>query len=305
MALSDEIAAVRDFNRFYTRQIGLLEEGLLKTPYTLGQARLIYEIATRTSAAAIDLARSLDMDQGLLSRMLKALEGQGLVVRSPSSHDQRRSVLGLTDKGAEVFAELDAASAEAVAAWLAPLAQEDRQRLVAAMKELRRLIEGRRTAPVLRDPAVGDLAWVTHRQAVLYASEYGFDWTYEALVARIVSDFASHFDAQRERCWIAEQDGAIVGSVFVVRQSDSVAKLRLLYVEPSARGQGLGANLVGRAVGFAADAGYSDITLWTNSVLVAARRLYEAAGFSLVGEEPHHSFGCDLVGQTWNKRLAD
>ena len=173
------------------------------------------------------------------------------------------------------------------------------------MKELRRLIEGRRTAPVLRDPAVGDLAWVTHRQAVLYASEYGFDWTYEALVARIVSDFANHFDAQRERCWIAEQDGAIVGSVFVVRRSDSVAKLRLLYVEPSARGQGLGADLVRRAVSFAATTGYSDITLWTNSVLVAARRLYEAAGFSLVGEEPHHSFGCDLVGQTWNKRLAD
>lgn len=304
MELSDEIATVRDFNRFYTRQIGLLEEGLLKTPYTLGQARLIYEIATRESAAAIDLARSLDMDQGLLSRMLKVLEGNQIVVRAPSDQDQRRAVLGLTDKGAAVFADLDAASAESVATWLAPLAQEDRERLVIAMAELRRLIEGRRTAPVLRDPAVGDLAWVTHRQAVLYAREHGFDWTYEALVARIVSDFASHFDAVRERCWIAEQDGVIVGSVFVVRQSDSVAKLRLLYVEPGARGQGLGAKLVVRAIGFAADAGYREITLWTNSVLHAARHIYEVAGFSLIAEEPHRSFGRDLVGQTWIKSLA-
>jgi DNA-binding MarR family transcriptional regulator/N-acetylglutamate synthase-like GNAT family acetyltransferase len=305
MPLSEDIAAVRDFNRFYTRQIGLLDEGLLSTPFSLGQARLIYEIATRESPAAVDVARFLGMDQGLLSRILTGLEAQGIVTRAPSDRDQRRAVLRLTQQGSEVFARLDAASADAVAAWLAPLPPADRQRLVAAMRELRRLLTARRTPPVLRPPAVGDLAWVTHRQAVLYASEYGFDWTYEALVARIVSDFITRFEADRERCWIAEQDGAIVGSVFVVSQSESVAKLRLLYVEPSARGQGLGADLVAQAVSFAATAGYSDITLWTNSVLVAARRLYETAGFILVGEEPHHSFGCDLVGQTWNKRLAD
>ena len=303
MPRAEHIAVIRAFNRFYTRQIGLLEDRLLHSPFTLVQARLIYEVATREGVSASDLAADLGMDPGLLSRMLKALVADGILSRLVSDTDQRRAELHLTEAGRAAFARLDAASAQSIGAWLSALSDDESRQLVAAMTQVRRLIERRPSATVLREPAVGDLSLVTHRQAVLYAGEYGFDASYEALVARIVSDFVRDFVPGRERCWIAERDGSIAGSVFVVRQSDTVAKLRLLYVEPAARGEGLGRRLVDEAVGFATAAGYQTMTLWTNSILVAARRLYEAAGFTLVAEEPHHSFGRDLVGQTFEKQL--
>jgi DNA-binding MarR family transcriptional regulator/N-acetylglutamate synthase-like GNAT family acetyltransferase len=304
MPNAEHIAVIRAFNRFYTRQIGLLEDGLLHSPFTLVQARLIYEIATRGGLAASDLSADLGMDAGLLSRMLKTLVAEGIVERLVSDADQRRAELRLTERGHAAFAQLDAASAQSIAAWLSAQSDEECQRIVAAMAELRRLIERRPADIVLRAPAVGDLALVTHRQSLLYAQEYGFDAGYEALVARIVSDFVQNFIPGRERSWIADRAGTIAGSVFVVRQSETVAKLRLLYVEPAVRGQGLGTRLVDEAVRFATAAGYQTMTLWTNSVLVSARRLYEAAGFTLVAEEPHHSFGQDLVGQTFEKSLA-
>ncbi|BDA85044.1 GNAT family N-acetyltransferase [Aureimonas sp. SA4125] len=304
MASNEHIAVIRAFNRFYTRQIGLLEDRLLHSPFTLVQARLIYEIATRRGLAASDLAADLGMDPGLLSRMLKTLVADGIVARLVSDTDQRRAELRLTETGSAAFDHLDAASAQAIGAWLSTRSDEECSRMVAAMTEIRRLVEHQPAAVVLCEPAVGDLALVTHRQALLYAEEYGFDARYEALVARIVSDFVQSFVPGRERCWIADRAGTLAGSVFVVCQSETVAKLRLLYVEPAARGEGLGARLVDEAVCFAAACGYKTMTLWTNSVLVSARRLYEAAGFSLVAEEPHHSFGQDLIGQTWEKSLV-
>jgi DNA-binding MarR family transcriptional regulator/GNAT superfamily N-acetyltransferase len=303
MPRAEHIAVIRAFNRSYTRQIGLLEDRLLHSPFTLVQARLIFEVATREGVSASDLAADLGMDPGLLSRMLKALVAEGILARLVSDTDQRRAELHLTEAGRAAFARLDAASAQSIGTWLSDLSDDESCLLVAAMRQVRRLIERRPSATVLREPAVGDLSLVTHRQAVLYAGEYGFDASYEALVARIVSDFVRDFVPGRERCWIAERDGSIAGSVFVVRQSETVAKLRLLYVEPTARGEGLGGRLVDEAVGFATAAGYRTMTLWTNSILTAARRLYEAAGFTLVAEEPHHSFGRDLVGQTFEKQL--
>lgn len=305
MAIVGDIAAIRDFNRFYTRQIGLLEEGHLKSPYTLGQARLIYEIGTTRAVSASDLSRRLGMDAGLVSRMLKGLEAEGLVARSASRADRRRSELSLTEMGRTAFSALDDASSQAVSAWLAPLPDHRKTALLAAMQEIRRQIEGPdANAPfVLRDPKVGDLAFVAHRQAVLYAREHGFDWTYEALVCEIVASFTRSFDRTCERCWIAERDGETVGSVFVVKQSETVARLRLLYVDPAARGLGLGRRLVAEAVRFATECGYGKMTLWTNDILLSARRLYEAAGFVLVEQEKHRSFGRDLVGQTWDLAL--
>lgn len=303
---AETIAAVRRFNRFYTRRIGVLAEHLVESPFSLAEARLLYELAQREGSSAADLARDLGLDPGHLSRTLQGLEKAGLIARTPDAADGRRSRIDLTAAGRDAFRPLDRQSAEAVAGMLAPLAPHDRARLVAALASVEALLsDAPRAAPalVLRRHQPGDIGWIIHRQGRLYAEEYGWDETYEALVAEILAAFVKSFDATRERAWIAEMDGEIVGSVFLVRQDDAVARLRLLYVEPRARGLGVGRRLVDEVIAFARLKGYRTLTLWTNDVLAAARRIYEAAGFRLVAEGRHRSFGKDLVGQTWELAL--
>jgi DNA-binding MarR family transcriptional regulator/N-acetylglutamate synthase-like GNAT family acetyltransferase len=305
-AADRRIAAVRRFNRFYTRRIGILQEGLLATPFSLTEARVLYELAHRKQAAASVLARDLDLDAGYLSRILKSFEARGLIDRAPSQSDGRQSFLSLTALGQAAFAPLDRRSQEQVGAMLASLGEAEQQRLLASMAEIETLLgeQPRAAAPyILRPHRPGDLGWIVHRHGALYAEEYGWDESFEALVAEIVAQFLRQFDPKRECCWIAERDGEILGSVLVVRESDDVAKLRLLLVEPKARGLGIGRRLVEECLRFARQAGYKRMTLWTNDVLVAARRIYEAAGFRLTAEEAHHSFGKDLVSQTWAREL--
>jgi DNA-binding MarR family transcriptional regulator/GNAT superfamily N-acetyltransferase len=302
----DQIVKVRSFNRFYTRQIGLLNEGLLESEYSLTEVRILYELAHRGPVTAAELGQELGLDRGYLSRMLKRFDSHGLIQRSRSGEDRRQVLLTLTDAGRAAFEPLNRASAEEVAAMLSGLSTSERDRLVQAMATVERLIRGGPEPEIpytLRPHRVGDIGWITHRQGLLYAQEYGWDETFEALVAEIAAAFVKNFDPERERCWVAERGGDIVGSVFLVRQSNEVAKLRLLYVEPSARGLGIGRRLVEECITFARAKGYRILTLWTNDVLVAARTIYQAAGFRLVGEEAHPSFGKDLVGQTWNLDL--
>jgi DNA-binding MarR family transcriptional regulator/GNAT superfamily N-acetyltransferase len=300
------IAAVRRFTRFYTRQIGLLREGLHASPFSLTQARVLYELANRSPATAADVARDLGLDAGYLSRILRGFAQRGLLDRTRSQNDGRESHLALTPAGREAFAPLDRGSHDEVAAMLAPLSEGAQARLVEAMATVEQLLGGRsKAAPpyLLRPHQVGDMGWVVGRHGALYAQEYNWNIEFEALVAEIVAAFIKNFDPRRERCWIAEVDGASVGSVFLVKQSDEIGKLRLLLVEPQARGMGIGARLVAECIRFAGLCGYRTLTLWTNDVLVAARRIYQAAGFRLVQEEKHHSFGHDLVGQNWELDL--
>ncbi|MBA3521458.1 MAG: MarR family transcriptional regulator [Gemmatimonadales bacterium] len=302
--LFPEVAAVRRFNRFYTRQIGVLQEGLLESAFSLSEVRLLYELAHRSRPTASELGRDLDLDPGYLSRLLRALGSRGLIRRRPSETDGRRSLLELTDAGRSAFSDLDARSNAQVGKVLQGLAPSDRARLLGAMASIERLLggnesQGRPRAYLLRPPYPGDLGWVVQRHGQLYAQEYGWDERFEALVAGIVAEFVQGFDPKRERCWIVEGDGENLGCVFVVRSSEYVAKLRLLLVEPAARGSGIGGRLVGECVRFARQARYRKLTLWTNSVLHAARHIYQEAGFTLVREEPQHGFGQDLVGQTW------
>ncbi|MDR7032710.1 bifunctional helix-turn-helix transcriptional regulator/GNAT family N-acetyltransferase [Mesorhizobium sp. BE184] len=299
------VEAVRAFNRFYTRQLGLLDEGLLKSPFSLSEARVLYELAGHRGRTATDLARDLGLDAGYLSRMLKKFEASGLIVREISEADGRQAAINLTEAGQDAFAPLNRSSQEQVEALLSGLSGERRSRLVGAMRTVERLLNpaepGEPGEPyVLRPLQVGDIGWITRRQGMLYAQEYGWDETYEALVAEILVQFVKSYDPEHERCWIAEREGEVVGSVFVVRKSETVAKLRLLYVEPSARGLGIGKRLVEECIAFARSKGYETLTLWTNDILVSARRIYQAAGFVLVDEEKHNSFGKDLVGQTWD-----
>jgi DNA-binding MarR family transcriptional regulator/GNAT superfamily N-acetyltransferase len=306
-APADEaIGAVRRFNRFYTRQIGLLEEGLLKSRFSLTEVRVLYELANREGLTAAALARDLGLDKGYLSRILKRFEAEGLLVRAPAGGRGRRAVLALSETGREAFAPLDAASQKQVAELLQPLAEPQRRQLVGAMTAIERMVGMRQNgaAPfTIRPPRIGDVGWVVHRHGVLYGEEYGWDASFEGLVAEIAGAFLQNADPERERCWIAEWSGAVAGSVFLMRADDETAKLRLLYVEPWARGRGIGRRLVDECLGFARAKGYSTVTLWTNDVLVSARRIYEAAGFKLVREEPHRSFGKDLVGQYWSLAL--
>ncbi len=305
-APDDTVDAVRRFNRFYTRRIGVLDEHLLESPFSLAEARILYELAHRGGVSAAELARDLGLDGGYLSRTLQKLENVGLIARLPDAGDGRRSHIDLTDAGRQAYAPLNAQSASAVADMLAPLGPHDRTRLVAALTTVESLLSDAprdRSALVLRRHQPGDIGWIVHRQGKLYAEEYGWDETYEGLVAEILAAFVRNFDAKRERAWIAEMDGQIVGSVFLVRQDDTIAKLRLLYVEPAARGLGIGARLIDEVIAFARLKGYRTLTLWTNDILASARRLYEAAGFRLVSQGRHKSFGKDLVGQTWELTL--
>jgi len=299
------VEAVRAFNRDYTNVIGVLRGGLLETPFSLAEARVIFELAQPDVTEVSDLRRTLDIDPGYLSRILGRLEGQGLVRRERSGSDARRQVVTLTSGGRRAFRTLDGRSARQVRDLLAEIREEDQGRLVSAMRTIRRvLLEPTRSGEVvLREPSHGDYGWVVGRHGLLYAEEYGWDETFEALVARIVGEHVAERDPLRERAWIAEVDGEPAGCVFCVRRDDRMAQLRLLLVEPWARGMGVGTRLVDECLRFARDAGYTSITLWTNHVLEGARRIYERAGFELVEEERHHSFGHDLVGQNWSSEL--
>jgi DNA-binding MarR family transcriptional regulator/GNAT superfamily N-acetyltransferase len=299
------VATVRSFNRFYTGLIGALREGLLDTPYSLTEARVIFELAQRESAEVAWLRRSLDLDAGYLSRMLARFEADGLITRERSPDDARRQVVRLTEPGRSVYEMLDERSAEDIRGLLAGLTGERRHRLTAALETVQQILGEvpRPRAYVLRPLRPGDYGWVIHRNGLVYAEEYGFDGSYEALVARIVADYIDKRDPDRENAWIAEVDGAPVGCVFCVRKDDTVAQLRLLLVDPSVRGMGIGGRLVEECLRFARAAGYAEIMLWTNDVLADARRIYERAGFELETEDRHHSFGRDLVGQFWRRAL--
>ena len=301
--LDAQIGAVRGFSRFYTRQLGLLEEGLLKTEFSLTEGRALYELAQRDGLTASDLARDLGLDAGYLSRILKKFEARGFLERTASDADGRQSRLTLTASGRAAFAPLDSASRREVGALLQPLSPGERGELVSAMATLQRLLGGAPQPYLLRPHRIGDLGWVASRHGALYAQEYGWDGSFEALVAEIGARFIQNFDPTRECGWIAERSGAVIGSAFVAAESDAVAKLRLVYVEPTARGLGLGRRLVEECIRFAQGAGYRRMTLWTFNVLNPARRLYEGLGFSLRSEEPTHAFGKDMVAENWDMAL--
>lgn len=300
------VAAVRRFNRFYTREIGFLHEHLHDSGFVLSEARVLYELAHCEETTATDLRRETGVDAGYLSRMLRRFEDKGLLARRPSPEDGRQSLLSLTAAGRETFAHLDTAARREVGALIAPLPEDAQERLIAAMAALEAVLGSGRLDParlVLRRHRPGDLGWIVARHGALYAEEYGWDASFEGLAAKVVGEIAENFDPARERFWIAEHDGVRLGSICLVRQSDEVAKLRLLLVEPAARGLGLGRRLVAECIAFARAAGYARITLWTNDVLTTARAIYAKAGFRLVGSEPHRSFGQDLVGETWELDL--
>lgn len=300
------VGAVRRFNRFWTRQIGVLREGYLESPFSLTEVRVLYELAHCEETTASELGEELELDAGYLSRILRGFEKHGLIHKRPSEADGRRRLLRLTERGQEAFAPLDARSRDDVGAMLGGMSIERQEHLVGAMRTIEGLLSARPEPEVpyiLRVHRPGDMGWVVHRHGVLYAREYGWDERFEALVAEIVAQFIQQYNPKLERCWIAERDGEIVGCVFLVRESEEIAKLRLLLVEPKARGLGIGSRLVEECVRFARQAGYRRITLWTNDVLDAARGIYERVGFRLVHEEPHHSFGHDLVGQIWELML--
>jgi len=294
---------VRSFNRFYTRHIGLLRLGYLNSPFSLTEMRALYELAHQEGLTAAALCRELDLDAGYLSRMLKNFEKHGWLQRKRASGDGRQSVLAMTRSGRAIFAPYDAKAHAETAAMLAKLSPDAQRRLMTAMHSIEKLLGSQpepSTPYILRQHQPGDIGWVIHRHGALYTQEYGWDERFEALVAEIAARFIQRFDSKRERCWIAEKDGDIVGSIFLVKKTKSVAKLRLLLVEPSARGLGIGARLVDECIRFARQAGYKKITLWTQNVLHSARRIYQRAGFQLVHEEPNRDLGHDLKAQTWD-----
>ena len=307
--MSEAVAQVRLFNRFYTARIGLLDEHLSASDFTLAEARLLYEIARQSGQTAAELTRLLDIDKAHASRILARLAARGLVeaVASPTHGKQR--LLSLTEAGQQAFVRLEQGTLAQMETLLAPLDTAGRKRLITALREVTTLLDGQDAAGTqhaitLRDPRPGDLGWVIQRQAILYYREYGFDRRFEGLLSEIIGRFVANFDAAGEAAWMAERDGMVVGSVFLVKgDQPEVAKLRMLYVEPSTRGLGVGTRLVEACIDRARALGYRQISLWTNDVLVAARRIYQAAGFRLVQEERHHSFGQDLVGQYWTLDL--
>jgi DNA-binding MarR family transcriptional regulator/N-acetylglutamate synthase-like GNAT family acetyltransferase len=306
--LASQVEAVRRFNRFYTRQIGVLREKLYQSPFSLTEVRVLYELANRQKPTASELSKDLGLDPGYLSRMLRAFEKHGWVRRTTCSEDGRQSLLALTAAGRKAFAPLNARSAEEVQTLLKALPAPEQTRLVDSMSTIEKLLGPPRKVPsqpyVLRSYKPGDLGWVVHLHGVLYSQEYGYDERFEALVAKIVGEFIEYYDPRRERCWIAERNGELAGCVFLVRKSKTVAKLRLLLVEPSARGFGIGKRLVAECVTFARKAGYKKITLWTQSELKAARGIYQASGFHLVDQHRHNSWSRKgFVAEVWEKKL--
>lgn len=300
------VASVRAFNRFYTRRLHLLGTGLLGTPHPLPQARVLYELGQRPITATGDLKLALDLDAGYLSRLLAALEAEGMIERRQSAADARRQEVRLTASGTEAFKDLDERSKQEIRELLERLSDDDQRRVLDAMHALEHAWD-EKPAPrtfTLREPQAGELGWVVARHGALYAREYNFDQSFEALVARIVADHAERGDKSKERAWIADVDGAPVGCIFCTRRDDETAQLRLLLVEPGVRGMGVGARLVEQCVQFAQQAGYTSMTLWTQSILEDAIRLYRRAGFALSAEEAHRSFGRDLVAQTWMRCLS-
>jgi DNA-binding MarR family transcriptional regulator/GNAT superfamily N-acetyltransferase len=306
---TDDIAAFRRFNRMYTSLIGTLDEGMLRTPYSLAEARTIYELATRPDPNAKEIADVLAMDPGYLSRILAKLETAGVLKRKASKHDNRRADLALTPRGKIAFQKLDSLSDDQARGILDNLPPADRARLILSIKTVEDLLaKSDQPVPpfILRPHRIGDMGWIVHQEGIAYAQEFGWDETFEGLVARIVADFIANFDPRIERCWIAEIDHQPVGHIFLVKHPErpDTAKLRLLYVDSAARGKGLGHALVNECVSFARTAGYAKITLWTQSVLAAAHRIYANAGFRMVHQEAHRSFGKDLIGQTWELDLV-
>jgi DNA-binding MarR family transcriptional regulator/GNAT superfamily N-acetyltransferase len=302
------VEAVRRFNRLYTRRIGVLERRYLESPFALTEARVLYELAQAEPVTAAELRQTLGLNAGYLSRLLRGFAVRGLVTRRRSESDGRRRLLSLTPAGRSAYERLDAAAGVEIAALLGELSEPEQRRVVEAMRTIETLLGGEAAAPLpylLRPLRAGDGGWVVQRHGALYAREHGWNEEFEALVAEIVATFLRGHEARRECAWIAERGGAPVGSVFLVRhpEREGVARLRLLLVEPEARGLGIGGRLVRECTRFAREAGYARITLWTNSVLVAARRLYEAEGYRLVASEPYHGFGLDLVGETWELEL--
>ncbi len=308
----DRITAVRRFNRFYTRQIGVLRKNFLDSPYSLAEARVLYEIASRRAPTASDVARTLDLDAGYLSRLLRQFERRGLIRRKTSLRDARQSHLSLTPRGRHAYAPLERRSQRDTATMLERLPPAAQSRLIAAMQTIHGLLDDDGAAPLpqsagaaytLRAPVPGDFGWIVRRHAEIYAREYGWTEPFEGLCAQIVADFANGYDAKRERCWIAEMDGEPVGCIFLVKDSTKLARVRLLLVDPKARGLGLGAHLVDECVRFARRAGYKNITLWTHSVLTAARHIYQKAGFRLTGTERHKSWGKPVTSEFWDLEL--
>jgi DNA-binding MarR family transcriptional regulator/GNAT superfamily N-acetyltransferase len=302
----DRVGAVRRFNRLYTRRIGVLEDGFLGSPYSLTQARVLYELARRPKSTATEIAAELGLDHGYLSRILRDFNKRGLVVKTALPNDRRQSLLSLTAKGRMAFAPLEEHSQEQVGAMLGTLSVVDQERVVAAMRTIEiSLCEA--PAPqmpyLLRGPRAGDMGWIVARHGALYAEEYGWDERLEALIAEIVAAFVRNRDPRRERCWIADRQGENVGSILLVRETDEVARLRLLLVEPKARGLGIGARLVDESLRFAREAHYRKVTLWTHSVLTAARRIYERTGFKLIHQWKHDMFGTELEAETWELEL--
>jgi|SRR5580765_1321467 len=304
---ASRVEAVRRFNRFYTRQLGLLNEGLLDSPFSLTEVRTLYELAHREQPTAADLCKELDLDAGYLSRILRRFEKQGLTEKKNSSLDARQRLLTLTRKGRKVFGPLESRSDAQVGGLLNALAHSKQEDLIHAMRTIEAVLDPQEkpaSSYLLRQHRPGDMGWVVQRHGELYWQEYRYDERFEALVAKIAGDFIEKLDRARERCWIAERDGENVGSVFLVRKSKAIAKLRLLLVEPSARGLGIGGRLVSECVRFARATGYQKMMLWTQSELTAARAIYQKAGFKLVGRKPHQSWGrSDLVAETWELGL--
>ena len=304
--LPERIALVRRFNRFYSQRLGLLGDNVYDSPFTLTELRVLYELAHRPSVTASAIGRLLDLDPGYLSRILRGFNERGFLTKTPSPTDRRQCLLSLTAKGRMAFAPLDQRSQDEIAAMIGKLSVADQDRIVGAMRTIESVL-GEARAPqipyLLRSSRPGDMGWIVGRHGALYGEEYGWDERLEALTAEIVAAFVRNHDPKRERCWIAEREGENVGSVLLMRETQDIARLRLLLVEPKARGLGIGARLVEEALRFARDARYRRVTLWTQSVLTAARRIYERAGFKLIHRETHDTFGKELVGETWELEL--
>src|SRR5260221_1399075 len=300
--MDERIESVRRFNRFYTRTIGVLPEGHLDSPHSLAEVRVLYELAHLDDPTAAEIAAALGFDAGYLSRILRRFEEHGLLNRTRADADARQSHLALTKKGRTTFTALETRARHDIGALLEPLSDEEQRRVTGAMGTIERLLDGGSTDAgplVIRPPRVGDFGWVVQRHGALYAQEYGWDERFEGLVARIVAELIEHFDPKRERGWIAERDGENVGCIFLVKKSATVAKLRMLLVEPGERGSGLGKRLVAECERFARQAGYRKIILWTQNNLTAARHIYARSGYKRVAEEPNEGFGRNLVSETW------